>query len=239
MATADEIATDVVREFEANRFRIEMFMEAVHLFFVRHPKLTSGPCPDIHSVKSRAKDSDHLRDKVRRKIYDGRAIDTTNMFDQITDLAGVRVLHLHLEQFGAIHGAISGQVDAGEWIFHEAPKAYTWDPESKDYFESFGLPVELKDSFYTSIHYVVRPRPGAQAACEIQVRTLFEEIWGEIDHALNYPHPTESIANREQLRVLARLVSTGSRLGTSIFRVHQLDEKARTAGAEVRLPGNP
>ena len=54
--------------------------------------------------------------------------------------------------------------------------------------------------------------------CEIQVRTLFEEIWGEIDHAINYPVATESVACKEQLRVLAKLASTGSRLADSIFR---------------------
>ncbi|WP_315782452.1 hypothetical protein [Bradyrhizobium sp. SZCCHNPS1003] len=30
-------------------------------------------------------------------------------------------------------------------------------------------------------------RPDSPLSCEIQVRTLFEEIWGEIDHQLNYP----------------------------------------------------
>lgn len=225
MSTPDEVATDVVQAVRQKQLALEMFIEAVRLFFLKHPKLTSGSCPDVHSVKSRLKDLSHLHDKIKRKIEAGRNIDPTNVFQQITDLAGVRVLHLHQEQFGAIHSAISEHVAAGEWVFHEPPKAYTWDPESKEYFESFGLTVEVKESFYTSIHYVVRPRPDAPAACEIQVRTLFEEIWGEIDHALNYPYPTKSIASKEQLRVLARLVSTGSRLGTSIFRVHQHEAK--------------
>jgi putative GTP pyrophosphokinase len=55
--------------------------------------------------------------------------------------------------------------------------------------------------------------------CEIQVRTLFEEIWGEIDHTLNYPDTTASVACKEQLRVLAKLASTGTRLADAIFTV--------------------
>jgi len=226
MSTPDELAAEILRVVDGKRFAIEMFIDAVRLFFVKHPRLTSGSCPDVHSVKSRLKDPAHLLDKIRRKLKDGRDINPDNVFQEITDLAGVRVLHLHLEQFGSIHTAISEHVSDGEWVYHEAPKAYTWDPESKEYFESFGLSVEVKESFYTSIHYVVRPRLDAPAACEIQVRTLFEEIWGETDHALNYPHATTSVANREQLRVLARLVSTGSRLGTSIFRVHAIERRA-------------
>ena len=40
---------------------------------------------------------------------------------------------------------------------------------------------------------------------------------GEIDHTINYPHATNSIACKEQIRVLAKLVSTGTRLADSIF----------------------
>lgn len=54
-------------------------------------------------------------------------------------------------------------------------------------------------------------------SCEIQIRTLFEEIWGEIDHELNYPNPTESSVCREQLRVLAKVVGAGSRLVSAIY----------------------
>ena len=60
----------------------------------------------------------------------------------------------------------------------------------------------------------------SDVTCEIQVRTLFEEIWGEIDHTINYPHATNSIACKEQIRVLAKLVSTGTRLADSIFRTY-------------------
>lgn len=81
-----------------------------------------------------------------------------------------------------------------------------------------GLEVHVKDSFYTSVHYLVRPRPDSPHCCEIQVRTLFEEIWGEVDHTLNYPTPTDNIACREQLRVLTKVVGAGSRLVDSIFR---------------------
>jgi putative GTP pyrophosphokinase len=44
-----------------------------------------------------------------------------------------------------------------------------------------------------------------------------EEVWGEVDHKLNYPHPTESVACREQIRALARSTSSATRLVDSIF----------------------
>ena len=103
-------------------------------------------------------------------------------------------------------------------MFNEPPKAYTWDPEAQGFFASMGLEVQVKDSFYTSVHYLVRPRADSPHCCEIQVRTLFEEIWGEVDHTLNYPNPTDNVACREQLRVLTKVVGAGSRLVDAIFR---------------------
>jgi ppGpp synthetase/RelA/SpoT-type nucleotidyltranferase len=53
--------------------------------------------------------------------------------------------------------------------------------------------------------------------CELQVRTLAEEVWGEVSHTIDYPDPTESVACKEQLKVLARLSSSCIRLVDSIF----------------------
>lgn len=172
------------------------------------------------------KDPDHLRDKLERKLHVGRDIHVDNLFQEVTDFAGVRVLHLHQGQFPAIHAAIEKQVADGQWVLHEHPRAYSWDPDSRTFYEGLGLPVELKDSYYTSVHYVVRPRNDSPLSCEIQVRTLFEEIWGEIDHVMNYPHATHNLACKEQLSVLAKLVATGSRLGDAIFRVYELERQA-------------
>lgn len=64
------------------------------------------------------------------------------------------------------------------------------------------------------------PKENSPIKCEIQVRTLYEEIWGEIDHYINYPYPTDSIACKEQLRVLSKLSVTGKRLADSILNSH-------------------
>lgn len=137
-------------------------------------------------------------------------------------MIGVRVLYLYQDQFQLIHNELLKKVDeTKDWMFVEAPKAYTWDPETREYFEKLNIHTEVRDTYYTSVHYVIKPNNElSNITCEIQVRTLFEEIWGEIDHTINYPHQTEIIACKEQLRVLAKLVSTGTRLADSIFRTY-------------------
>ncbi len=222
----DEVSIErIMSVVEENRHRIDLFRQYVARFFETHPELTGSPSV-VHSVKSRLKDLQHLRDKIQRKSSPEDPITPENVFEQITDIAGVRVLHLYQAQFSHIHQAITKKVQSGDWVLHEDPKAYTWDPESKEFFEKHGLNAEVKESLYTSIHYVVKSRPDSPVCCEIQVRTLFEEIWGEIDRLLNYPNPTENVACRDQIGVLARLVGAGSRLADSIFRTHSESTKA-------------
>jgi ppGpp synthetase/RelA/SpoT-type nucleotidyltranferase len=205
--------------FTGKTHELSIFMEGVGKWFLTHPKLNRVELPIIHSVKMRLKDVDHLRRKLDKKWSNDAPIGPENLCDRITDLAGVRVLHIHQDQFLKIHSEILGKVnDLKDWHLAEAPRAYTWDPESKKFFEDAGIDVWVKESFYTSVHYLVRPRSDSPICCEIQVRTLFEEIWGEVDHALNYPEPSPNLSCREQLRVLAKLVGAGSRLVDSVFR---------------------
>jgi putative GTP pyrophosphokinase len=198
------------------QYELKAFLQTVLFFFENNPALNGI----IHSVKSRMKNPRHLRDKIQRKGNDKREINESNLFVEINDLIGVRVLYLYQDQFKVIHDEILKKViENKDWRFAEQPKAYTWDPETMKYFESLGIRTEVRDTYYTSVHYVIKPNNElSNITCEIQVRTLFEEIWGEIDHTINYPQPTDIVACKEQLRVLAKLVSTGTRLADSIFR---------------------
>jgi len=219
--------SEAVDAYVLKQFEYEQFLAGILVFFQKHPTLNNKPLPIIHSIKSRLKDPDHLADKLRRKLSKGEVITKENIFTSITDFIGIRVLHLYQEQLEPIHIAINEKVACGDWVFVEPPKAYTWDPESVQFYNNLDIHTELKDTFYTSIHYLVKPNNQNPICCEIQVRTLFEEIWGEIDHTINYPNPTDSIACKEQLRVLAKLVSTGTRLADSIFRSHAEHESSK------------
>jgi putative GTP pyrophosphokinase len=208
------------------QFEYEQFLAGILVFFQKHPLLNKKPLPIIHSIKSRLKDPNHLADKLHRKLASGKVITKDNIFTEITDFIGVRVLHLYQEQFASINQAINEKINNGDWVFVEPPMAFTWDPESAQFYNELNIKTEVRETYYTSIHYLVKPNNQNSICCEIQVRTLFEEIWGEIDHTINYPHQTNSVACKEQLRVLAKLVSTGTRLADSIFR-SDIDHKQK------------
>ncbi len=217
---------EAILAFTSERYVFERFLRGIIDFFSLEPELNEYGNPAIHTIKHRLKDIDHLRDKIIRKWNDEDPITSKNIFEKINDLIGVRVLHLYQDQFPKIHEFINKRISEGDWHLAEDPVAYSWDPEAKAFFEDLGLKVKIKESYYTSIHYVVKPKPDSNICCEIQVRTLFEEIWGEIDHTINYPHPTPSLACKEQLRVLSKLVSTGTRLADSIFRTQDWHNEA-------------
>jgi putative GTP pyrophosphokinase len=191
-----------------------------------------------HSFKWRVKDPAHLREKLERKADECRKhgeafnINCDNLFSEINDLAGYRILHLHTRQIKEIDRALQTRFEEARYKVTEGPIARVWDTESRAYFESIGMATkESKTTMYSSVHYVVEPNQKTTFTCEIQVRTLADEVWGEADHAINYPHPTPNVHCREQLAVLARLASTCSRLVDSVFQSH---EEYQTANARKR-----
>lgn len=167
------------------QYELKAFLQTVLFFFENNPALKGI----VHSVKSRMKDPEHLKDKIQRKLKSGKIIDENNLFTVVNDLIGVRVLYLYQDQFQLIHNELLKKVDeTKDWMFVEAPKAYTWDPETREYFEKLNIHTEVRDTYYTSVHYVIKPNNElSNITCEIQVRTLFEEIWGEIDHTIKVP----------------------------------------------------
>lgn len=178
----------------------------------------------VHSRKSRIKDPEHLRDKLKRKASysneTGKPFDITteNLFLKINDLAGFRILHLHTRQLKEIDSELKRIFNEEKWEIIEGPNARTWDDESRSYFNSIGIATSPNPNMYTSVHYIIKP--NSRLTCELQVRTLMEEVWGEVDHSINYPHKTESLSCREQLKALARATSSCSRLVDSIFASH-------------------
>jgi putative GTP pyrophosphokinase len=215
---------DLLQLFDGIRHELSIFMNGDCDFIGQHPDLNKPGEEVVHSCKKRLKDRHHLLAKIKRKVAEDKIINQENFFSEFTDLAGVRILHLFQEQFRPIDSVIRKRIEGGDWCLAERPRAYTWDPESVQFFRQFDLEVIEKSTSYTSVHYVVKPRPDSPVSCEVQVRTLFEEIWGEVDHRMNYPTPSEKIACKEQIRVLAKLVGAGSRLLDSLHRVHFADQ---------------
>ncbi|MGB0694783.1 MAG: hypothetical protein ACPGOY_03990 [Rhodospirillaceae bacterium] len=203
----------------------EYFCKRVMALFDGNPALEYQGMNCVHSIKFRKKTRNSIIEKCERKMKRGILVDENNVFNEIEDFFGIRLIHIHLDQVPIIHEYLMSCVKKGEFKFGEQPKAYTWDPEFKKVLEGLEIKVEFKESFYTSLHYILRNDDPSDVRCELQVRTLFEESWGELDHWLNYPKKSNSLSVREQLLVLSRIVTAGSRLSVSISRQVEEDRE--------------
>ena len=223
--TADDarLVEELVERYRSNISLIRGFLMSFHSHFSERIG-EDGPLSElVHSVKYRMKDPEHLRSKLFRKIGIAKKmekpfdINTDNLFEKINDLGGYRILHLHTSQAAKIHPVLLDVIETAQFDLFEKPFANIWDEEAKTFFEGIGVRTEINPRLYSSVHYVIKARSKRAVTCEIQSRTLADEIWGEVDHRINYPQAHPSRGCREQIKVLARVASSCSRLVDSIM----------------------
>jgi putative GTP pyrophosphokinase len=173
--------------------------------------------PAVHSLKIRIKEPEHLIAKIIRKKLDTptREISIDNYETNITDLIGIKALHLLKNQWRPIHEFV-----IKTWDLVEKPIAYIRDGDpqylTKELEES-GCTVEEHTFGYRSVHYLLKSLPARHLQiAELQVRTLFEEGWSEIDHQVRYPRETENPQLSEFLTIFNRLAGSADEMGTFI-----------------------
>ena len=185
---------------------------------------------EIHSIRVRVKDPYHLAAKIIRKANPSRVITLENYREQITDLIGVRGLHLYKEQWPNIHDFIVDRWTSKETTANVRPG----DPEAwQQTFRDKNCEVRERteeEGCYRSVHYIIESSPHKRELnlIEVQVRTIFEEAWGEIDHIVNYPQRAKNALLKNNLTILNRIAGLGDELGSFSFNLHEyLNEVAK------------
>ena len=144
----------------------------------------------IHSVKSRVKEPMRLIEKIIRKTPGRKEkygsefqFNMENYKEEINDLIGVRAIHIFKEDWEDIHNFIYST-----WKVVEITANVREGDDTKR-FEELNIEIHSRKSGYRSVHYLIEFFPTSQKViAEIQVRTIFEEGYGEIDHQLRYSH---------------------------------------------------
>ena len=208
--------SDAVKHFEQSRHRFEIAAKNMLVCLEDDPTLRQL----IHFIKYRVKEPQSLANKLERLAFKDQTIDETNLFKEIKDLAGVRIIHLHADQIADLHPRILDILKEQEYQIIGEPVANCWDVDYEELFDRIGLQVQRQASMYTTVHYDVLAHESSGIACELQVRSLADEVWGEVSHRVNYPDESPSEACQDQLKVLARLTSGCGRLVDSIFKTH-------------------
>lgn len=172
----------------------------------------------VHSVKSRIKEPDGLIEKVIRKTEDRKnkygsdfEFTVNNYKNEINDLIGIRVIHIFKDQWQEIHEFI-----IKTWNVIEIT-ANVREGDNIDVFDDPSIELRSKASGYRSVHYLVEFYPTNQKViAEIQVRTIFEEGYGEIDHRLRYSHNEIPEILKSNLLLFNRIVGSADEMASLI-----------------------
>ncbi|MGL5380129.1 RelA/SpoT domain-containing protein [Clostridium sp.] len=179
---------------------------------------------EVHSVKSRIKDPERLIEKVVRKTEDRKnkygddfQFNVDNYKDEINDLIGIRVIHIFKDQWKNIHDFI-----IKTWNVVEIT-ANVRDGDNTKVFNDLGIEVRSRKSGYRSVHYLVQLSFTQEytTIAEIQVRTIFEEGYGEIDHRLRYSHSKIPMILESNLLLFNRIAGSADEMASLINKLSE------------------
>jgi putative GTP pyrophosphokinase len=127
----------------------------------------------VHSVTSRVKDKDSLRKNI------GKSEKQLAKLEEIPDISGLRIITYFADDVNVVAKMIEKEFDVNEQL--SVNKIDLLDPDR------FG---------YVSLHYVVKLSESRlklteykrfiACQCEIQIRSILQHAWAEIEHDLGY-----------------------------------------------------
>ncbi|MCM1184684.1 MAG: hypothetical protein NC337_15040 [Roseburia sp.] len=222
--------------------------------------LTEDRLKEIHSARYRTKSIDSLIIKYVKKkallpempgtnynIEKYRPMNKDNYYRIITDLIGIRILIRYQRQWEVVHEWIwetfhkedkpyiknwLEEYPAGETddFLVEKPRLYLRDEKDFPIYQKFGEDVfekHVSKEGYSSIHYLLW-YDGKYA--EIQVRTIYDEAWGECTHDLVYK--CKDKARRVDLERLSQCLATQTQAAGMI--ADMMFEKSRVASKKTK-----
>ncbi|MBN2433564.1 MAG: hypothetical protein JXQ27_19005 [Acidobacteria bacterium] len=174
------------------------------------PTVSTYPSP-IRTILTRIKRPERVVDKILRKSSHYPEGLAPESFRRMHDTIGARIVVFFLSQLPHIDREFR-QSGIFEISVENPPEAYG----SADMLQRFGLSHishQSKDSGYSSIHYTVRLKESILAEekspwFEVQIRTLAQEFWSEMEHILAYKSETHvSFSARRRLQILSREIT--------------------------------
>jgi putative GTP pyrophosphokinase len=216
-----------VAKYQRKRPLYEEFSEVTKNVLYEALKVTGTK---VHSIEARAKSIDSFGKKAAfQSELDPSKPKYPDPLSQIMDLAGVRTITFFPKTLEDVDRAIRSQFD----VIEKTDKADVLLKEGK-----FG---------YQSIHYIVRLKPNrtslpeyerfAGLLAEIQVRTLLQHAWAEIEHDIQYKS-VETIPDliRRRFMSLAGLLEIADREFQEIQNEDErITQQARKSVVEGQL----
>jgi GTP pyrophosphokinase len=187
MSTGRE--AEILADYYAARGRYEKVVQEIERLLDADID-PSVPSDAIYTIKHRLKDEARFLEKLAAAT---KKVTLENYVDHIDDLLGMRIVCLLLSDVDRVEEFLDSLIDE--------KKLRSLRPKDKkktfvlrvDPREEIPDDIDLQYTGYSSIHYLVSlgegqrlPEELTRIRDELQVRTLLEEAWGEIDHKYRY-----------------------------------------------------
>lgn len=168
------------------------------------------PSP-IRQIMSRIKQPDKVVEKIFRKseLFPNKL--STDSISKMQDTIGLRIIVYFSSQLSIIDRELRNS-SFFELDENTPPEAF-FDPEKLNRLGLSHIENKQKESGYTSIHYMARLKKSSvpsvdRPVFEIQVRTLAQELWSELEHVLSYkPGTRPNLSAKSRFQILSREIS--------------------------------
>ena len=169
----------------------------------------------VRSSSGRVKSKRRTWRKIHHPRYEGQISTLDDIAGTIDDLVGLRVTCINLRDIDMIQTALDA--------LPRTPSVGLWlDPASeRDYV------AEPKESGYRGWHVNLGIEVGdAPVVCELQIRTLLQDSWGELTHEETYSKdgalpPLVDVLSTRMADLLAILDDIAEDLRTELDRIDQ------------------
>ena len=207
MESVHQIETAFLKEFSSKRQHYKKIANYIH-DFIRDYCDSSA----IQSTEWRAKTIESFQEKCS-KINDDGSTKYDKPFDQLTDLAGVRIIVYTRDQVDLLCNEIKEnfdvqeEIDVGERVYKDGRFGY----QSKHLVVKL---AETKDKMKLKETAHIR-----DLFCEIQVRTLLQHAWAAIEHKIQYKRKSDiPLEVRKRFSALAGALELADRELQSIVK---------------------
>ncbi|WLR43459.1 hypothetical protein LC087_04615 [Bacillus carboniphilus] len=175
-------------------------------------KLKAAPCANI--VHFRTVNSSTLLDKVVQKVKKKQeVINKENYLSKMTDLIEIKMLHLYKQDWKKINQFIKGEINKDVTAIAYINK----ENGLKSLYESEECEIKHHPNGYQFVQYQIEIKPFNHIyTANVQVRTLFEEAWSQVDLDFNYPVQVNNRLANSYIKYINRLAEIADEMSSSL-----------------------
>jgi ppGpp synthetase/RelA/SpoT-type nucleotidyltranferase len=185
----------------------------------------------IHNPLGRVKSKRRTWRKLRQPHYQDRIDSTSDIAKVVDDLVGLRVTCTNLRDIDMVQAALEGlprRAGRSLWLDASSERDYVLEPKESGYR---GWHVNLGVT-------VVAGKKRTPVTCELQVRTLIQDSWGELTHEDTYSKdgelpPLVEVLSKRMADLFSTLDDIAEDLRTELDRI---DEAAVTGPDDSGTP---